>query len=241
LSALGPELHRPAFPDDDGSADPTLARCLRDFAGGEVDGRRVVEAVLNLRLIVPVVAVLGEVATSESGLTHEKTSDMATVMIEGRDGRLALPVFTCLDSLSSWRPDARPVAVRAVEAARAALSEGADALVLDIAGPVSFAVEGPALRAVAEGRHWLAPYDDPAIHAAIEAGLAGVDGIQGFELVAGDDADLLVILLARTTPRGGPDVELARKAAAALADDAILRSRLELGLAFAVLDSDQPA
>jgi hypothetical protein len=36
-------------------------------------------------------------------------------------------------------------------AARSALDDGADALVLDIAGPALFPVEGPLLQAVAQG------------------------------------------------------------------------------------------
>ena len=230
---MGPELHRPAFPEDDGTADPTFASCLRDLAAGDVSGRQVVEALLASRLLVPVVAVLRDVETDESGRTREKTSDMATVTIEGRDGRRALPAFTCLETLSQWRSDARPVAVRAVDAAQAALSEGADALVVDVGGPVPFVLEGPALRAVAEARPWLAPYEDPAVRAAIQEGLTGVAGIEQVELASADEADLLVILLTAATDRGG-DLELARNAADALAGDPILRSRLELGLAFAV-------
>ena len=46
------------------------------------------------RLLVPVVAVLGEVEHDEQGLAHDKTSDMATVLMTGRDGRSALLAFT---------------------------------------------------------------------------------------------------------------------------------------------------
>jgi hypothetical protein len=41
--------------------------------------------------------------------------------------------------------------VSARQAARAALQDGADALVVDLAGPVLFAVEGQDLRDLAEG------------------------------------------------------------------------------------------
>ena len=94
------------------------------------------------RLLVPVMA---------------QGREMATVTMTGRDGRVALLAFTGLDALTEWRPDARPVPVRAVDAARAALAEGVDALVLDVAGPRTIAIEGPALRALADDRAWLAP------------------------------------------------------------------------------------
>ena len=42
--------------------------------------------------------------------------------------------------------------VTARDAARSAVQDGADALLLDVAGPVSFVVEGEDLRLLAEGR-----------------------------------------------------------------------------------------
>ncbi len=43
---------------------------------------------------MPVVALLGEVEHDEQGLAHDKTSDMAAVLMTGRDGRTALLAFT---------------------------------------------------------------------------------------------------------------------------------------------------
>ena len=97
------------------------------------------------------VAVLGEVEVDEAGLAHDKTSDMATALLTGRDGRQALLAFTGLDTLRAWRPDARPVPVAAPLAARSALQEGAAALVVDVAGPTTYAVEGPLLEGLARG------------------------------------------------------------------------------------------
>jgi hypothetical protein len=106
------------------------------------------------RVLVPVVALLGEVEIDEEderGPTHDKTSDMATALLTGRDGRQALLAFTGLDTLSAWREDARPVPVTIDLAARSALQEGADALVLDVAGPTPYAIDGRVLDALARG------------------------------------------------------------------------------------------
>jgi hypothetical protein len=103
------------------------------------------------RLLVPVVAVLGEVTQDEDGLAHDKTSDMAAVLMRGHDGRTALLAFTATESLGRWDAGARPVPVTAAAAAEAALAEGADALVVDVAGPVTFVVEGDDLRELAGG------------------------------------------------------------------------------------------
>jgi hypothetical protein len=76
---------------------------------------------------------------------------MAAVLVTGRDGRTALLAFTSTASMRDWDPDARPVSVPTRQAARAALQDGADALVVDLAGPVLFAVEGQELRDLADG------------------------------------------------------------------------------------------
>ena len=44
-----------------------------------------------------------------AGLAHDKTSDMATVLMRGRDGRTALLAFTSTETLRRWNADARPV------------------------------------------------------------------------------------------------------------------------------------
>ena len=141
----------PGFGGDDGSVDPAVAAAL---AGYEADPRRHLEAlavVQQARVLVPVVAVLGEVERDEQGNAREKTSDMATVLMEGADGRKALLAFSGTAALQRWNPEARPVPVDFRVAARSAVQEGADAVVLDVAGPSLFPVEGDLLRALADG------------------------------------------------------------------------------------------
>lgn len=159
----------PGFAGDDGSADPRLAATLTAYADAR-DAVPVLRALRESRLLVPVVAVLGEVEHDEAGLAHDKTSDMATVLLTGADGRQALLAFSSLETLAAWRPDARPVPVSAVDAAKAAVSEGAAALLIDVAGPVMFAVEGADLEPLAAGWRlesvgeqagWISPIDSP--------------------------------------------------------------------------------
>jgi hypothetical protein len=157
------DLPDPGFAGDDGRAAPELVAAL---AANDADPDRLQAATLLVlqrsRLLVPVVAVLGEVDTVEAGpaagLTRDKTSDMATVMVQGPDGRTALLAFSGSESLRRWRADARPVPVTAARAAEAALQDGAVAVVVDIAGPVVFVVPEPDLRALADGLQ-LVPLD----------------------------------------------------------------------------------
>ena len=132
--------------------DPGLEAALASYAQDPETRHAATLAVLqHTRLLVPVVAVLGEAEVDPSGLAHDKTSDMATVLMRGRDGRTALLAFTGTETLHRWQPDARPVPVPAAQAAQAALQDGAAALVVDVAGPVMFVVEGEDLDALAAG------------------------------------------------------------------------------------------
>ena len=142
----------PGFPGDDGAADPALAEALAGYAADPDRRHAATLAVLqHTRLLVPVVAVLGEVEHDEQGLAHDKTSDMAAVLMRGRDGRTALLAFTGTEAMRRWDPEARPVPVPAGQAAEAALQDGAAALVVDVAGPVLFVVEEDDLRELAAG------------------------------------------------------------------------------------------
>jgi hypothetical protein len=141
----------PGFAGDDGSAPTDLVAALAAWDADPTRYPEALTAVAGSRLLVPVVAVLGEVEHDEAGLAHDKTSDMATVLMRGGDGRLALLSFTGTATLAAWDPAARPVPVSAQVAARSALQDGAEALLVDVAGPVPLVVEGDDLEGLARG------------------------------------------------------------------------------------------
>lgn len=141
----------PGFAGDDGRADPALADALAIF-GGSGRVAEVLAALGSARLLVPVVAVLDDAEMDvRTGLRREKSSTMATLTVTGVDGRRALPAFTSTGALARWRPEARPVPVRVRDVAAVARQEGAAAVVLDLAGPVPFVLEGPTLDRLAAG------------------------------------------------------------------------------------------
>jgi SseB protein N-terminal domain len=143
-------IPEPAFGSDDGSASPEVADALHRVAGGA--GLEVaIAALCDARVLVPVVALRGD-DTGSTDADGEGAVDMAAVLLTGRDGRRALLAFTDLAALTGWDAHARPVPVTARQAAQSALAEGADALVVDVAGPVQVPVEGDALRRVADGQ-----------------------------------------------------------------------------------------
>jgi SseB protein N-terminal domain len=144
-------LPDPGFAGDDGSTAPEVAAALTSYAEDPARHSAALAVLQHARLLVPVVAVLGEVEHDERGLARDKTSDMATVLMTGRDGRQALLAFTGRESMARWDPQARPVPVTAARAAEAARHDGADAIVVDVAGPSMFVVEGEDLEMLASG------------------------------------------------------------------------------------------
>jgi hypothetical protein len=127
-------------PDDTGEPDPALSAALAAYGEDPSREPEVLAVLPAARLLVPVVAELGESETGPDGLVRDKSADMATVLMRGADGRLALLAFTGLEALHRWDPDARPVPVPAPTAALAAMQDGAEALLIDVAGPVPYAV-----------------------------------------------------------------------------------------------------
>lgn len=124
-----PSLAQPAFPDDDGQAYPELVAALGDEGA--------VAAVLpDVRVFVPVIALLEDVPVD-----GDKEADMAAVLMTGADGRQALLTFSSVDAMKAWNTDARPVPVWGRDAARAALEEGASALLVDLGSPGFTVVE----------------------------------------------------------------------------------------------------
>ncbi|MFJ8012220.1 SseB family protein [Streptomyces sp. NPDC096339] len=228
----------PGFSDDDGSADPRLTAALAAWSEDRAKEPEVLAALKDARLLVPVVAVLGEVETDpETGLKREKTSDMAVPTLRAGDRR-ALPAFTSIASLALWDPAARPVAVPLHQALAAAAHEKADTVVLDLAGPVTYQLTGAALLALAEGRTDADPLADPAVREAVRAAVAAEPAVVRAHLGRGGaDADgtLAVVLAA-----GAEAPEAARRVARALAADETLRARLVRGLDLALLPPDGP-
>jgi len=214
------------FRDDTGMADQGAGAALDEYAAGRGTEREVLTALAAARLLVPVVAVLGEQAADGS----EKDSTMALPTLIGNDGRAAIIAFTGLAALTAWRPDARPIPVEAGRVWQAAVAEG-QAVVVDVAGPVPVVVEGARLAALAAGQPPPAPHEDPDIRAEVEAAIAPEDAIAGARVTQGRaGGDLAVQFLVRP---GGDWEPAVRRAATQLSGRlaARLRRGIEIGAA----------
>jgi hypothetical protein len=246
------------FAGDDGSADPRAAAALAAFAAGEGSELDALTALAAGRLLVPVVARLGEdppggglrgggsdgAAGGDSCAAHpahlaspagagEKSSVMALPTLVGADGRAAIPAFTCVAALARWRQDARPLPTEATLVWRAAMQD-ACAVVIDVAGPVPLAVEGARLAALAAGERPPPPHEDAEVRDAVAAIVAAAtSGAGGFRLASpAQDADLLIEL---RLP-GGPGQQ-GGDAVAAMIGQAVIQQlggRLRRGIELAV-------
>ena len=166
----GRTLAPSAFPDDNGAADPALLAVLEAHGRGEAAVEHAYGYLLNARVVAPIVAVLGEAeeVPDEQGrnLRRDKNSDMALVTLVAPDGTRALPVFTSVQALVEWNPEARPMPVAFPRACAAAKAEGAEIVLVDLARPSFLEVEAAAVRAFA---------------AVLEKAEAGQDVVKGAE------------------------------------------------------------
>jgi len=252
----GRMLQSTGFEGDDGSGEPALIAALAAARRDEAAVYPAYAALAGRRVLVPVVAVLGESEAAETvgpdgrALRRDKDSDMAVITLVAGDGVKALPAFTSVQALAEWAakagyPQARPIPVAVETAAAAALQEQAAVLLLDLGGPGQFEVSGPALRAFAQGRTPLPPAIDPEVMAAIKKVLAGVP-----EVAAALDSarlgqaaeDVTVLALGF---RAGTDAaslgEPMQLVAERIAADPLLRDRLSGGLQISLVPGGEGA
>jgi len=218
---------------DDGSAPPTLVAALDAFHGGSGSAEAVIDALRRSRLLVPLVAHLGESGEGAHGLAADKSADLSIVTVAGPDGRAALPVFGSVASMSRWRADARPVPTDAVRVALAAASEGTELVVLDPGSPTEFALRRPAVWAIAQGLAWRPSWQDPEVGAALHRSVAEEPDVLALDAAAGDPGARLAgpELLVRLRLRPGLDEQAVTTLVGRLGErwtaDEIVRDRVD--------------
>jgi hypothetical protein len=191
----------------------------------------------------PDVARVGVEPRAGRGFPSEKAAEVMLITIKGSDGRIALPAFTSLDALSRWKAEARPVPASTQRVCAGALSEGADLVVIDPAGPATVELSGAVLWALAEGRAMLPLADDLAVIGAIRDATEDMArAFSGTFLQPGADqsTDLVIQLVARAGADPAELREAAAELASRLAADPIMRSRVDGGVQIAVVNAPPP-
>jgi hypothetical protein len=257
-----PAAGESAFRDDHGSAEPPVVAALSAFGSGQGSEHAALTALASSRLLVPIVAVAAGGEGEPQGHGHARPdggpqsvghprpgggpqsgghprpdggdsgAEMSLPKLVGRDGRRAIPAFTCSQALAMWRRQARPVPAFAAQVWRAA-AEDSCAVVVDVAGPVPMAIDGARLAALADGRPVPLPHEDPDVLAAVRSAGAGQPAIAGLSLAAPADGGDLQI---NVTLADGCAAAAGQEAARRLGADvmASLGGRLRRGIAVAV-------
>jgi hypothetical protein len=136
---------------DTGAADRRLSAALAAYDGSPATRAEVLAALTGARVFVAIIATAtAEETAAATGLQAESSAEMALVSLVAPDGARALPAFPDTAALRRWRLDVRPVPVDAGYLCRAALDDGAVALLLDPAGAAVVVPEAE-LRALADG------------------------------------------------------------------------------------------
>lgn len=173
----GRHLSGSPFAGDTGEPDLRVREALHRLQecppaqAGAREGE-LLEALGHARLFACVQAVAAEVDHGD-GHTREVTSDMASPVLTAPDGRRATPLFTGTDTLAAWRRDARPVPVGTAEAARAAIEDACDVMLLDLGTQSGYVLRLSHVWALAQERRWLPAHDDPTVQAALQRAIAG--------------------------------------------------------------------
>ena len=188
----------------------------------------------------PGVARVGVEPRAGRASPSEKAVEVMLITIKGSDGRIALPAFTSLDALSRWKAGARPVPASTQRVCAGALSEGADLVVIDPAGPATVELSGAVLWALAEGRAMAPLADDLAVIGVIRDATEDMArAFSGTFLQPGADqsTDLVIQLVARAGADPAELRDAAAELASRLAADPIMRSRVDGGVQIAVVNT----
>jgi hypothetical protein len=181
----GREFQENPFANDDGAARPELIDAIKNFHT-DGDPAPVVEEFKKSRLLIPLLADLGEAGEGAHGQTVDKSADLSIVTVETPDKKTALPVFSSVETMLRWNKQARPVPSDAIRVALAAASEGTTRIVLDPGSETEFAIRRAAIAAIGQQKDWRAPYLSDEVRNEFAAAIDGEDMVVKLEIATGD-------------------------------------------------------
>lgn len=181
----GRELSANLFAEDDGTARPELISAIKKFHQS-LDPAEVFTEFAKSRILIPLVAQLGESEIGAHGKTVDKSAELSIVSVQTPDDQVGLPVFSSVEAMKLWNQAARPVPNDAVRVALAAASEGSTRIILDPGSSTEFAFRRAAIAALAQSQAWRAPYLDEAVVAAYQSGVSGEVEVLKIEIGTAD-------------------------------------------------------
>jgi hypothetical protein len=217
---------------DDGTAPPAYTGALAAFRAGEAGPEAVVDALRGVRLLVPLLAEVGEAGLTDAGLVHDKRAELALVTVAGPDGRKVLPAFSSAAAMSAWNPKARPVPAPARQVALGAASDGTELVVIDAATD-RFGLRRSTLEALAKDLPWSAPWLDPEVGRAVRQAVADEPAVTTARVgtddpnASLDGAEVLVVIVLHETLDQQQVRELLARVQRRWTEDPTIRSRVD--------------
>ncbi|MDY5855358.1 MAG: SseB family protein [Arcanobacterium sp.] len=185
------------FAGDDGAIDPSLVRAFE--APELMRTESVVEAFEQARVLVGAVPHPHPGRTPDGSVAEHEIAPEPLAQPDGlirvnfAPERQAYAVFSGVDAYNFFTKKydisarVRPMPVRAVDAARLAITHGDGLLVLDPSTANQCWIGRSACAALAAGESWVAPWDDDALAEHIMAALPSY--LEGFDHVAVDPGE----------------------------------------------------
>lgn len=186
----GRSFEKNPFAEDDGSARQELIEAIKKFHNdGNPD--HVFAEFVKSRLLIPLLAELGESEIGAHGQMVDKSADLSIVTVATPDKKTAIPVFSSVESMRRWNKEARPVPADATRVALAAASEGTTRIILDAGSESEFAIRRCAIAAIAQQKKWSAPHLDDEVKAEFAAGATVENEVVEVSISSGDPKSLL--------------------------------------------------
>jgi hypothetical protein len=187
----GRELEENRFAGDDGSAPEEFIKAISGFRSGDLGQAAVVDALRVSRLLVPLLAQLGESEIGANGLKVDKSAELSIVTVKAPDDQDALVVFSSVAAMQRWNPSARPVPTDAIRVCLAAASQLSTRVVIDPGSETEFVIRRPAIARIAQSLVWQPAELNPAVRGVVGQSVARESQVVDFELRSADpDAKL---------------------------------------------------
>jgi hypothetical protein len=187
----GRSFEQNSFADDDGKAPAELVKVMADFRSGGAGIEQVVDQIRISRLLVPLIAQLGESEIGAHGKKVDKSAELSIVTVKSPDDQESLVAFSSVDAMSRWNPSARPVPTDAIRLCLAAASQMSTRVVLDPGSETEFVLRRPAIARIAQSLPWVSPDRNPEVLEVIEESIAGEKLALGFEAKTADPFSVL--------------------------------------------------
>jgi hypothetical protein len=182
----GRELEENRFAGDDGSAPKEFVTAISGFRSGDLGQADVVDALRVSRLLVPLLAQLGESEIGANGLKIDKSAELSIVTVKAPDDQDALVVFSSVAAMQRWNPSARPVPTDAIRVCLAAASQLSTRVVIDPGSDTEFVIRRPAIAQIAQSLDWQPAELNPSVRGVVGQSVASESQVVDFELRSAD-------------------------------------------------------